>query len=370
MNIPESTNNVIEHREIVKQVILHHASLIPKSKTIEIVTKFDDSNNQYALVKTGWKKGREINEILILVILRGKGVEIRVDKTKKRIAKDLIRQGINKDYIALPRSFFNNLSLPTTSVSGASYIPSNKSGKLSIYIIFFLFLLITGVVLAFLLRYNYLLDKFSFFGASIVLAFGIILSVVIWTILDNLPNQLTYIIESNYQTAVNQTSLSQDKVKPTWDISITTLLAYFNRNLQQIDWIFRLSVITMLCGFGLVAFTIALVYQKPSLTLVLVGSISGTVTQIISVIFLFIYRSTIIQANKHVETLITTNYIGMAMQILDGVKVQESETLDKLTEIKIEIAKLLLANAQEIQKANDNQPRRRRRRRNAFISNP
>lgn len=364
MNIPDNTNNLIEHREIVKNVILHHASLIPKSKTIEILTKFDDSSNQYTLVKTGWKRGREINQVLILVILRGKGVEIRVDKTKKGIAKELIRQGINKDYIALPRRFFNSFELnPTITVPGASYIPSNKSGRLSIYIIFFLFLLITGVVLAFLLRYNYLLDKFSFFGASIVLAFGTILSVVIWTILDNLPNQLTYIIESNYQTAANLTSLSQDKVKPAFDISTTTLLAYFNRNLQQIDWIFRLSVITMVSGFGLVVFTIALAYQKPSLTLVLVGSISGTVTQIISLICLFIYRSTIIQSNKHIETLVITNYVAIAMQILDGINVHDSASLDKLTELKLEITKLLLANAQEIQKVNDNQPRRRRRRR-------
>lgn len=361
MNVSDSTNIIVEHREIVKSVILHHASSIPKGKTIDIETKFDDSNNQYALVKTGWKRGREINQIIILVVLRGKGVEIRVDKTKKKITKDLIRQGINEDYIALPRRFFRSVELnPTASISGASYISASKSGRISIYIILFLFLLIVGIVLAFLLRYNYILDKFSFFGASIVLALGTILSLIIWTILDNLPNQLTYITESNYQAAANLTSLSQDKVKPAWDISTATLSAYFNRNLQQIDWIFRLSVITMLCGFGLVAFTIALVYQKPSLTLILVGSITGTLTQIISLISLFIYRSSIIQANRHIETLTITNYIGTAMQILDGINQEDS--LEKLTDIKVEIAKLLLVNAQEIHKYHESQPRRRRRR--------
>lgn len=366
MNVSDSTDIIIEHREIVKNVILHHASSIPKGKTIDIETKFDDSNNQYSLVKTGWKRGREINKIIILVVLRGKGVEIRVDKTNKKITKDLIRQGINKDYIALPRRFLRSIELnPTASISGAPlngyYISSSKSGRISIYIIFFLFLLIVGVVLAFLLRYNYILDKFSFFGASIVLALGTILSLIIWTILDNLPNQLTYITESNYQAAANLTSLSQDKVKPAWDISTATLSAYFNRNLQQIDWIFRLSVITMLCGFGLVAFTIVLVYQKPSLTLILVGSITGTLTQIISLISLFIYRSSIVQANRHIETLTITNYIGTVMQILDGINQQDS--LDKLTDIKVEIAKLLLINAQEIQKNNENPVRKRRRRR-------
>lgn len=362
MNVSDSTDIIVEHREIVKNVILHHASSIPKGKTIDVETKFDDSNNQYALVKTGWKRGREINQIIILVVLTGKGVEIRVDKTKKKITNDLIRQGINEDYIALPRRFFRSIELnPTASISGASYISASKSGRISIYIIFFLFLLIVGVVLAFLLRYNYILDKFSFFGATIVLVLGTILSLIIWTILDNLPNQLTYITESNYQAAANLTSQSQHKVKPAWDISTATLSAYFNRNLQQIDWIFRLSVITMLCGFGLVAFTIVLVYQKPSLTLILVGSITGTLTQIISLISLFIYRSSIIQANRHIETLTITNYIGTAMQILDGINQQDS--LEKLTDIKVEIAKLLLVNAQEIQKYHESQPRRRRRRR-------
>lgn len=365
MNVSNNTSTIIEHREIVKNVILHHASLIPKGKTIDIETKFDETNNQYALVRTGWKRGREINQIIILVVLRGKGVEIRADKTKKKIKKDLIKQGINKDYIAR-RRFFTSIEFnPITSTSGAPlssyYISSSQLGRISIYIIFFLFLLIVGVVLAFLLRYNYILNQFSFFGASTILAFGTILSLIIWTILDNLPNQLTYVTESNYQIAANLTSLSQNKVKPAWDIAIATLSAYFNRNLQQIDWIFRFSVITMLCGFGLVACTIALVYQKPSLTLILVGSIAGTLTQIISLISLFIYRSSIVQANRHTETLIITNYIGMAMQILDEINQQDS--LDKLTEIKVEITKLLLLNAQEIQKYNENQPRRRRRRR-------
>jgi XisI protein len=350
MNTSDNTDIITEHREIVKNLILHYASLIPRSKTVNIETKFDDATNQYALVRTGWKRGREINQIIILVVLKGKGVQVRVDKTKKRIAKELIRQGIDKDYIARPRRFINSFELnPTPLPSGASYMPTYKSGKLSIYIIFFLFLLITGVVLAFLLRYNYLLDSFSFFGASIVLAFGAILSIIIWTILDNLPNQFTLITENNYQT-----SLQQEKTKSAWNVSTATLLAYFNRNLQQIDWIFRLSLITMLAGFGLVAFTIALVYQKPSLTLILAGSITGAFTQIFAVILLFIYRSTLIQANRQIDTLLTTNYITAALQILENTNTQDSNSL-------IEVAKLLLANAQEIQKNNNISAARRRR---------
>jgi XisI protein len=362
MNI--QVNDVLEkHRQIVQQVILHHASLIPKIKAVDIETKFDDSNNQYMLVKTGWKNGKEIQEILIFVILRGKGVEIKVDKTKKGIVKDLIKQGIIKDYISLPRSFFglfafNNL---TASILNPNYTIYSTSARTSIYIVFFVFLLVVGIVLTLLLRYNYIFYKFSFVGISVMLIFGVILGLIIWSILDNLPDYLTYVTESNYQEALNRTAQSQD-LKPAWDISTATLSAYFNRNLRQIDWIFRFSVIVMLAGFGLVGVTIALAYQKPNLALIIVGSVTGTLTQIIGVIFLFIYRSSINQANQSCEILTITNYIGTAMQILDGINQKEDLVpLDKLIDIKMEIVKLLLANAQASQNTSGQRKRRRQR---------
>lgn len=170
-------------------------------------------------------------------------------------------------------------------------------------------------------------------------------------------------IKNDISTAMKNTS----ELHPEIGMSYTTLSTYFNQTLKRADLIFQLSVFVMIFGLGIALISIWIAYQVPkNITVAIVGGVSGIVIQFVGATFLFIYRSTIAQANRYTQTLAKINSISMAMQILDGIKEQEvSESLEELINAKIEIAKLLLVNAQENQEDSDdiNQRRRRRRRR-------
>lgn len=97
-----------------------------------------------------------------------------------------------------------------------------------------------------------------------------------------------------YQDAAGRAAQNPDKAKPAWDMATAKLSVYFNRNLQQIGWIFRLSVIVMLLGLGLVGFAITFACQKPeSVTVAIIGGLAGVIIQFIGATFLFIYKLTL-----------------------------------------------------------------------------
>jgi hypothetical protein len=149
-----------------------------------------------------------------------------------------------------------------------------------------------------------------------------------------------------------------EKAKPAWDLARAKLEQYFDRNLSQINYIFWLSVIVMVVGFGFILFGISqtltpitrdisnntMLYtaQNNNFTSALVGSIAGIITEFIGATFLFIYRSTIQQALTYTKTLERINSVGMAMQILDTIS-NESKDLQDST--KAEIVKMVLSQA-------------------------
>jgi hypothetical protein len=71
---------------------------------------------------------------------------------------------------------------------------------------------------------------------------------------------------------------------------------------------------------------------------------------------LFVYKSSIQQANKYTEILERMNFAGMAMQMLDSVteenKISEQslheKSIDSLRDAKIEMAKALLTKLQTV----------------------
>ncbi len=153
-----------------------------------------------------------------------------------------------------------------------------------------------------------------------------------------------------------------EKAKPAWDLARAKLEQYFDRNLSQINYIFWLSVIVMVVGFGFILFGISQTLipipketgsniqettaQTNNLTPALVGSIAGIITEFIGATFLFIYRSTIQQALTYTKTLERINSVGMAMQILDTISNKSKDLQDKT---KAEIVKMVLSQASGLQ---------------------
>jgi hypothetical protein len=158
--------------------------------------------------------------------------------------------------------------------------------------------------------------------------------------------------EKAYELAQARHREEPDKAKPVWDMAQITLETYFNRNLSQIRWIFWLSISVMSLGFILILYGVALGYQNPKENWIVagIGGIAGVLTEFIGATFLFVYKSSMQQADKYTEILERMNFVGMAMQMLDSAAEQNrssdecsgSNSIAPLQEAKIEIAKALL----------------------------
>ncbi|MBW4538987.1 MAG: hypothetical protein KME43_07540 [Myxacorys chilensis ATA2-1-KO14] len=161
--------------------------------------------------------------------------------------------------------------------------------------------------------------------------------------------------EKAYMLAQERHREEPSKAKPVWDMAQITLESYFNRNLSQIRWIFWLSVIVMSLGFVLILYGVALGYQTPNGNWIVaaIGGVAGVITEFIGATFLFIYKSSIQQADKYAEILERMNFVGMAMQMLDSIaeqdkdaKSSEPNSAESLQQAKIEMAKALLEKLQ------------------------
>ena len=140
-----------------------------------------------------------------------------------------------------------------------------------------------------------------------------------------------------------------EKAKPAWDLARATLEAYFNRNLSQVSSIFRLSVVVMSMGFGVVVWGVVQGINHPDdIKPATIAAFSGIITEFIGATFLFIYRSTITQAVNYSRTLERINSVGMAMQILDTMP-DETKADDLKSKTKAAIVELLIRQSYELQ---------------------
>ncbi|MEC4986844.1 MAG: element excision factor XisI family protein [Oscillatoria sp. PMC 1068.18] len=87
--------------EIVKQIIQYYAKLLPSHGEIRLDTVFDDQQNRYALMQTGWDRGRRIRGNLIYVTLEADRIYIEYDGMESGIIQDLIAKGIEREQIVL-----------------------------------------------------------------------------------------------------------------------------------------------------------------------------------------------------------------------------------------------------------------------------
>jgi hypothetical protein len=161
--------------------------------------------------------------------------------------------------------------------------------------------------------------------------------------------------QKRIEAAEEMVKAEPQKAKPAWDLARLTLEQYFNRNLNQITWIFWLSLLVMFAGFGVIMWGIqqgiAIAESKENLNSIkslppIIAAFSGIITEFIGATFLFIYRSTMQQATNYSKTLERINSVGMAMQILDTMP-DESKPGDLKNETKAELVKLLVKGANE-----------------------
>lgn len=151
-------------------------------------------------------------------------------------------------------------------------------------------------------------------------------------------------IEQNISDAKENVKINPNTILPIWDLASNTLQKYYNKNIEQVNSIYKLSIAVMLMGFVLiVSIIISSIYFSINSDFAVLGIVAGIITEFIGATFLFIYKSTVKQALEHSKSLEKINNVGMSIKILESIQT-EKDNRDELTKAKIEIAKKLLSN--------------------------
>ncbi len=90
-----------EFRQIIKDLILKHAQFEPSQGEIEIETIFDEKNDHYELMYSGWNGFYRIHGSVLHFDIRDGKVVIQHDGTEEGIATELVKAGIPKERIVL-----------------------------------------------------------------------------------------------------------------------------------------------------------------------------------------------------------------------------------------------------------------------------
>lgn len=94
-------DRINEYRQIVKQIISRHAQIRPALGTIEIETIFDEQNDHYEMMYTGWEKYYRIHGSVLHIDIRNGKVWIQHDGIEGGVAEELVEAGIPRDQIVL-----------------------------------------------------------------------------------------------------------------------------------------------------------------------------------------------------------------------------------------------------------------------------
>ena len=93
-------------REAVKKSLLEWKEFLtpriePQDQKLEPKIVFDDENNSYLLLFSGWKGNQRIHSLLIHIEITGNKIWIQEDNTEEGVAADLEKNGVAKSDIVL-----------------------------------------------------------------------------------------------------------------------------------------------------------------------------------------------------------------------------------------------------------------------------
>jgi hypothetical protein len=152
--------------------------------------------------------------------------------------------------------------------------------------------------------------------------------------------------ENRIVSLEKKTEEEPEKVRFAWDLARVKLEAYFDRNLNQVMMIFYVAVFVMAAGFSFIVWGLYEAILHPeNVKISLIASASGIITEFISVTFMVIYRSTMLQATQFVTVLERINTVGMAVQILDAM---DTATTNLKDSTRVDLIRLLLASEKNV----------------------
>jgi hypothetical protein len=89
------------YRELVKEIIREYARYKPSVGDIQTEVVFDEANDHYELIHTGWNRTFRVHGAVIHIDIRNGKIILQHDGTPDAIAEILVERGVPRDRIVL-----------------------------------------------------------------------------------------------------------------------------------------------------------------------------------------------------------------------------------------------------------------------------
>ncbi|WP_156924406.1 TRADD-N-associated membrane domain-containing protein [Derxia gummosa] len=144
-------------------------------------------------------------------------------------------------------------------------------------------------------------------------------------------------ITQKIDAAESKSKEGPENSKASWDVARLTLEKHFLQNIEQASLIYKLSLLSMIFGFGIIMFGVVLSYTQPANNNSgILAAVSGVVSQFIGATFLLLYKSSINRTETQMKMMERINSVGMAMQILDTMtEISAPNDLKSATKAKL-----------------------------------
>lgn len=99
-------DKMIHYRELIQNQLQHTANLINRQYVADdgegvAHCVFDEARDEYALIKTGWRKGRRCHGTSLYVRICAGRIQIEEDWTEEGLANTLLEAGVPEEDIVL-----------------------------------------------------------------------------------------------------------------------------------------------------------------------------------------------------------------------------------------------------------------------------
>jgi len=89
------------YRETIRKLIQEYAQYQPSRGDVQIEVIFDEANDHYELMYSGWNGPYRIHGSVLHLDIRNEKIWIQHDGTEDGIANELVKAGIPHDHIVL-----------------------------------------------------------------------------------------------------------------------------------------------------------------------------------------------------------------------------------------------------------------------------
>lgn len=94
-------DRIAEYRRLIRDIINKYAQFPPSHGDVEVETVFDETNDHYELMYSGWHGPQRIHGSVIHVDIRGGKIWIQHDGIEEGIADQFVAAGVPRDQIVL-----------------------------------------------------------------------------------------------------------------------------------------------------------------------------------------------------------------------------------------------------------------------------